>query len=232
MINDVRNTVLFMLNKENRGYISPSEFDSFADLAQMNIFEDDFHAYSKAIVKENSRLYNSDYSNIPRHLRERLDVFTSTTDLVYNESTSDWSTNEDDFYRLLNLTYQGDDVEEVSKMELNRVLKNSLIAPTKEYPIYIKIGDKFKIYPDISDNTVEALYVRRPKRPKWTYTDVAGNPLFNPSASDYQDFELHPSCEMELVVKILSYCGMSIREVDVVQATQNMDLQEKQNQSL
>ena len=133
MINDVRNTVLFMLNKENRGYITPSEFDSFADLAQMNIFEDDFHAYAKSIIKENSRLYNSDYSNIPRHLRERLDIFTSTTNLSYNVANQDWTTTKDDFYRLLNLTYQGDDIEEVSKIELNRILKNSLIAPTKQY---------------------------------------------------------------------------------------------------
>jgi len=221
-----------MLNKENRGYISPSEFNQFADLAQMNIFEDDFHAYSKAIVKENSRLYNSDYSNLPRHLRERLDVFSSTTNLSYNSLEEEWSTSEGDFYRLLNITYQGNDVEEVSKLEINRVLKNNLIAPSKEYPIYIKIGDKFKIYPDVSDDTVEALYIRRPKSPKWTYTDVAGNPLFNPSALDYQDFELHPSCEMELIIKILSYCGISIREDEVVQATQNLDTMEKQNQGL
>ncbi len=37
---------------------------------------------------------------------------------------------------------------------------------------------------------------------------------------------------MELVVKILSYCGMSIREADVVQASQNMEITEKQNQGI
>ena len=98
--------------------------------------------------------------------------------------------------------------------------------------MYVKVGDKFKIYPDLSAYDVGALYIKRPAVPKWTYIEVQNNPLFNPSAVDYQDFEIHPSCEMELVIKILAYCGMSIREAEVVQASQNMDVMEKQNQGL
>ena len=42
MINSVRNTVLAILNKNNYGYISPSDFNLFAKQAQMDIFEDYF----------------------------------------------------------------------------------------------------------------------------------------------------------------------------------------------
>jgi hypothetical protein len=47
--------------------------------------------------------------------------------------------------------------------------------------------------------------------------------LFNPTAGDYQDFELPTSMFNEIVIKILSYCGIQIREADVVQATQIME---------
>ena len=119
MINRIRNTVLFLLNKENRGFITPSEFNNKLDFAQMQIFEDDFHAYSKAIVKQNSRLYNNGYSDIPSHLRERIDIFTEYGDMSYDNASDLWSVADSNFYRLLNITYQGNDVEEVSKLELN-----------------------------------------------------------------------------------------------------------------
>lgn len=232
MINRIRNTVLFMLNKENRGFITPSEFNNKLDFAQMQIFEDDFHAYSKAIVKQNARLYNNGYSDIPKHLRERVDIFTEYGGMTYDSNSNLWTLSNSDFYRLQNISYEGNDVEEVSKLELNRVLKNSLIKPTKEYPVYVKVGSEYRTYPDLSDEGIEALYVRRPKEPKWTYIEVGGNPLFNPSANDFQDVELHGSCEMELIIKVLMACGMSIRETDVIQATQDMDVVEKQNQGI
>jgi hypothetical protein len=42
-----------------------------------------------------------------------------------------------------------------------------------------------------------------------------GEPVFNQSASDYQDFELPLSDEPTLVVKILEYAGISVREGDI-----------------
>ena len=55
MINSVRNTVLFLLNKDNRGYVSPLEFDYFAKQAQLEIFEQYFSDYSRAVAAQNSR---------------------------------------------------------------------------------------------------------------------------------------------------------------------------------
>ena len=52
MINSVRNTVLSILNKNNYGYISPSDFNLFAKQAQLDIFEDYFYQYNNQINKE------------------------------------------------------------------------------------------------------------------------------------------------------------------------------------
>jgi len=226
MINEVRNTVLFLLNKENRGYITPSEFDSMADLAQMSIFEKDFYDYSRAIVKSNARLYNTEFSDIPKNLRERIDYLSKEGDLVLNSDY--WNINSNDFYRLLNIyTQSGNDVEEVLKTDINRLLQSNVTRPTNEYPVFVKYQDGYKIYPDTIEN-LKCVYISRPKRPKWTYNLINRNPVFNPSALDYQDFQLHPSCESELIVKILGYCGLSIREADVIQASQLMQGQETQ----
>lgn len=232
-INKVRNTVLFVLNKENRGFITPNEFNSFSDMAQMAIFEDDFHKYAKAILKQNNRMYHSEYSDIPKQLRERIDELTEVGDMSY-DSNNMLSVDATDLYRMLNITYKDKyDVEEVSKLEINRVLNNSLIAPSAEYPIYVNIGGKYKVYPNtLLDTDFSATYIRVPKQPKWTYIEVAGNPVYNASAVDRQDFELHQSCEVELITKILGYCGISIREAEVTQAVKAEETYKDQRNGL
>ena len=232
-INKIRNTVLFVLNKENRGFITPNEFNSFSDMAQMAIFEDDFHKYAKAILKQNNRMYHSEYSDIPKQLRERIDELTEVGDMSY-DSNNMLSVDATDLYRMLNITYKDKyDVEEVSKLEINRVVNNSLIAPSAEYPIYVNIGGKYKVYPStLLDTDFLATYIRVPKQPKWTYIEIAGNPVYNASAVDRQDFELHQSCEVELITKILGYCGISIREAEVTQAVKAEETYKDQKNGL
>ena len=43
IINDVYQKVLAIANKEQRGYITPQEFNLFANQAQMDIFEQYFY---------------------------------------------------------------------------------------------------------------------------------------------------------------------------------------------
>jgi hypothetical protein len=82
------------------------------------------------------------------------------------------------------------------------------------------------------DTDFSATYIRTPKQPKWTYIEVAGNPVYNASATDRQDFELHPSCEVELITKILGYCGISIREAEVTQAVKAEETYKDQREGL
>ena len=67
-------------------------------------------------------------------------------------------------------------------------------------------------------------YIRFPFVPKWTFVTLTnGEPVFDPSQSDYQDFELPNDDEVNLISKILQYAGMSIREVAAVQFGQAQD---------
>lgn len=232
MINQVYTTVLSILNKESRGYVTPTEFNMYSEMAQMGLFEDLFHKYSRSIVKQNNRLYNSEYSDIPRHIREVIDIFTKMEKNVGVDVEGLYFVTDLNFYRLINLDYNGDDIEEVSKLEINKMIKNNLITPTEKYPVYIGVSSKYKIYPTLNDKLITATYIRKPIQPKWTYNTVSGNPLFNPTALDYQDFELPSSMFNELVIKILSYCGIQIREADVIQVSQAMDAMNTNNEQL
>lgn len=214
MINEVYTTVLNILNKDSRGYITPQEFNNYAKLAQLSIFEDLFHEYSKALIKQNQRMYHSEYSDVPRHIREVIDIFTKESNMSGGSGV--YAIPDLDFYRLIAIFANSFEVEEVSKTHLKAILRNNLMQPSVMYPIYVQSGEIYNIYPNTVTN-VSSVFVRKPLDPKWTYTVLSGNTIYNPSANDFQDFELPHSYYNKLVTKILTYCGVQLREEQIMQ---------------
>jgi hypothetical protein len=300
MINSVRNAVLSVLNKNNYGYISPSDFNLFAKNSQMEIYEEYFSSYNKVINAENARTSGTDYADIEQPIAEVLEYFLRTDYLskvsankfsMPSPTTTGYST-----YMLLDVKckpvilktgtntavvsgqlvdstasfttaniYPGDVItnittgntaivnlvlnntaisldsniffvagnayavfssstivqtEKVINSKLDLLINSNLTNPSLEFPVYGLQGDTMTFYPSSISNKgqVLATYFRYPKAPKWTYITLAnGEPVFDQSQSDYQDFELPLEDEYKLVTKILEYCGISIRENEVTQ---------------
>lgn len=243
MINEVRNTVLSILSKDNRGYITPEEFNLFSKQAQLEIFEQYFYNYSNNVNKQNARLHNSGYSDIPARLSEVIDRFLVDVELGYDAISGKFFAPGDDNvltpkqYQSIILKY--DNTTEIEKVPVTKILNlvnSNLTAPTIKYPVYTlndynSSAASIQVYPTTIIADVTMSYVRHPFDPKWTYTTLsAGEPLFNQGATDYQDFELPLSDMPQLVVKILKYAGVSIGENDVVQmmdADETKEMQQK-----
>lgn len=112
------------------------------------------------------------------------------------------------------------DAEKVSAGKIVMLNNSMLTAPSNLFPAYTEEGSIFKVYPATIQypGQVQAVYFRYPKDPKWTYvTLLGGEPSFDQSQPDYQDFEMPAEDEFKLVMKILQYCGVSIREQEVTQ---------------
>ena len=106
-INKVRNTVLFLLNKNNRGYITPQEFDSFCGLAQLSLFEDLFLDYNKWLNKKNQRFTNTEYADIPANIQQEIDTFSeysTISNFTYNAFTNLWGYTGNDLYKKIGLS--------------------------------------------------------------------------------------------------------------------------------
>lgn len=104
MINSVRNTVLAILNKNNYGYLSPSDFNLFAKQAQLDIFDEYFIGYNNVINKENARVSGTEYADIKKGYEEVIDTFSVTASLaksannIYQVPTT--ATTGSDYYLL------------------------------------------------------------------------------------------------------------------------------------
>jgi hypothetical protein len=231
MINEVRNTVLSILSKDNRGYITPFEFNLYAKQAQLEIFTNYMEQYSDAFLKSIARGYGEGYSDVPKNIAESLDIFYTSANLT---GTLNVFTAPSDYYFLEKIVYNNTEVEKVSHRKILNLLASNLTSPSVSYPVYTFSGSDITVYPNTIISGVTAHYLRLPLDPKWTYVAMAAgdsDPLFNPSAVDYQDFELPMEEFPLLVVKILAYCGVSIRETDVVQIAKAQEMQDiQQNQ--
>lgn len=111
-------------------------------------------------------------------------------------------------------------VEKVTNSKISMLANSILTAPTKTFPAYSLNPDSVTVLPKTINNAgqIFSQYIRYPKDPKWTYnTLTGGQPVFDQSQSDFQDFELPIDDEVRLVTKILQYSGMQIRETEVVQ---------------
>jgi len=109
------------------------------------------------------------------------------------------------------------EVEPIATNEFIYINKSKLTKPTATYPVYIREGEEITIHPSTISSDVVCSFVKKPKEVNWTYEEVNGVALYNASAEDHQDFELHASEETNIVNKVLLYAGLTIKQPDIVQ---------------
>jgi len=147
-INQVRQSVLSILNKNNYGYISPIDFNLFSKQAQLDIFENYFYDYNKQINAENLRLSGTEHADIARQLNEVIDTFTQYEGLTLSIGSTQTFTLPDDWYTLIDVEWvlfdpiadvivASNQAERVSEYNIRRLLKSNITAPSKEFPAYV-----------------------------------------------------------------------------------------------
>jgi len=222
-IDTVYQKVLAFANKEQRGYVTPQEFNLFADQAQKEIFEQYFYDLNQFLrVSGNSE----EYSNLIHNINEKIAIFESTAVIDNGDILAA------DLYRL-GTVYDVDNgtlIEEVQQDDILEMNMSYLTKPTNYRPVYVR--DTFThviIYPSSGYSfTGGCTYVRKPLKPNWSYVVVNGKAMYNPSSK--VDFELHPAEETELVYKILKYAGVAMKKEDVAkmgQALESLQIQQE-----
>jgi hypothetical protein len=240
MINEVRSTVMYVLNKDNNGYITPEAFNSYAKQAQIDLLEQLTYDYNNAMVRMNNRTAGTGYGDTAKHIRESLGkLLVYNEELTYNDpgapvvahfllpSVSNGDTNE--WFRILNIQHNDTvEIERVESYQVNNLANSMMMSASTTFPTYNQEIDLVYVLPTTIQADVKCTYIRYPYDPKWTYNTVAGDAVFNQSANDYQDFEVSMHMAPKLTVKILKYCGVDIREQEIVQYMNSEEVLNKQ----
>ena len=237
-IDAVYQKVLAIANKEQRGMITPQEFNLFADQSQMTIFEQYFYDINQFKRMPGN---NTDMVSL---LDEKIALFKIEKGIEDGNSLNDFAWNDinltnevPNLYRLdtVRVVYENQNAvnaELISLKDLALIAEGPLTRYTKKRPVYTRYStdnnpNRLKIYPLYLTSKVEISYIKKPSKPSWAYVIVADQALYNSTAS--VNFELHPSDENNLIFKILELAGISMGS-DLYQIGIQEDLKEIQQQ--
>ena len=239
-VNTVYKTVLSILNKEQRGYLTPDEFNKLAKQAQLNLLEVAFAEYNKFLSMDNLGRINAGYADLPEKIKEKIEVFYATSTL----SGPPYSLPSNVFKLIdVNMLDKTLSLEEVDKNELSYILSSPLTKPSKDFPVYYKTttastGATSIVVSPATTDTISVDYIRIPTEPRFGYTvnstygtNVYDATTYNASThagttQGSTNFELHPSEETMLIMAILTQAGVVIKSTDIVSfAAQSMSAQ-------
>jgi hypothetical protein len=230
-VDTVYKTVLSILNKESRGFLTPEEFNKIGSQVQLDILDQHFYDYNRAVIKHNAGRAVEDYGDIPEKIEQKIDPFFAQSDITL---TNGIGTLPTDLYKTINISITNKTIqlEKVNKKSLSYLLSSPLTKPTTSFPVYYQRATDIIVEPALSDGswTLGNLlieYIKTPADPVWAYEKnaITGALTFSTSTggnviptSGKVDFNLHDSDKVQLILGILKYAGIIIADTTIAQA--------------
>jgi len=224
-IDVVYQRVLALANKEQRGYITPQEFNLFANQAQQEIFEQYFYDLDQTLKANGDG--TAAISNVVELVSQKLSPFTSIYDVLYGTTfQTTHPTSQLPVYRTGRIFASGYMVKKVSEIEASNLVGSTFHKKgLDKNPIY---KDSLTNFEDINvfNNSgqlttgVTCEYIVKPAKVEWGYSVIGGKALYNANRST--DSNLHSSEESEFVNKVLVSAGITMKAPDVVQVASQL----------
>lgn len=227
-ISIVYNALKSLANKDQRGFVTPAIFNSFAQLAQQNALNS---SLGKVAAATNMRMRSiAGEKAIAQHKAIIEDISFLAKDETLTKVSGVFS-RQADFFRAISMRKMGpfvldntssvpvDFVEDHEKIDM--ILTSRLSRPTARNPVAL-IGQQIEVYPQ-SVNKVKMRYYKIPEgivpttgartslTPRYGFTELTtGREMFNPATS--VDFELPDSMFPQLVIEMAKLIGINLNE--------------------
>jgi len=219
-VDSVYQTVQALANKEQRGYITPQEFNLFANQAQQDMFEQYIYDLGAHTAKAEDMHVMGDAINI---LYGKLEpwlnlnaVVTNGTDLPSDSRNGKIFANINGIRRTL---------RKMPKDEIRNLRGSNWHRAGFDEAVYFEDGhNRIQVWSGTgqltSGITCESV-TGAPGLVFWGYVIVNEVPMYNPGASSH--FELHSNDQPDLVNKILTLAGISIEDEQLTSIASNLD---------
>lgn len=232
-VKHVYKTVRDLVNKEERGFITPAMFNEFAQAAQLAVFNRIMNDISTATRATKGGMDPGRNLSLRKALLEDLGNFSEKLTVPLSSGVG---SRPADMYKLISITTKGlmsgfrsrnKQVEVVYDEEkIDRILRSTLSAPTDEFPVAL-LSDTIEVFPE-SITSIEVRYYRLPKgkttangdasdTPFIEVTDYSGVEVFTANCSD---FELPDHYSMDLIIEIARMVGVNLKEQEVMAYSQ------------
>lgn len=225
-VQTVYNTLQDLANKDQQGFVTELEFNRFAQIAQLNIYNSLFDE-----LKDAKRLSRAGFEpgrdkSRTKRIREDLAYF-SKKKTVTKDITVSAFLKPKDLSRIISMTTFGDillDQSTKTQVELcydeekiDRILTNNLSAPSEDFPVAL-VSEEIHVFPT-SIKKIDIRYYKYPES-----RDAEGNrvdlaPIYDTVSGTYRDFELPEHYTSDLVYEIAKLIGVNLRDKAIVDYT-------------
>ena len=247
-VNKVYTTVLSILNKKGSGYMTPDNFNKIAKVVQLELLDRAFYEYNRAVAKQTGGRGAQGYGDIPRKIMDKIDPFCANTDLAIDSTNTFFAPPGQDstvaygsigfetsIYATLSITTATNKsatdkssiplnvhIVRIEKSKIPFLFSSKLTAPSETFPVYYSSEELIYVFPK-TITRIEVYYVKKPQNPVWNSTvDTVsfGTPVYTYDETSSVNFTLHASDEVDLILGILQYFGVTIKDPLVIQAAQ------------
>ena len=221
-VNTVYKTVLLILNQQQRGYMTPDEFNKTATQVQLNIFQSYLEDLNQQYrVPQN----DTEYANRVENIEKKLQYFQRTGATTY--VGPEFTLNPTDIYRLGSVFYKDTELTQYAQRnELTQLLRSPLTQPTETFPIFLYENDNLFVYPTGINSNITISYLKTPADVVWGY-GVGTLGQFEYNAGTSTNFELSVSEQSNVIIRILAYAGVIINDPTIIEVA-NMEIQQEQ----
>ena len=107
-----------------------------------------------------------------------------------------------------------------------------------EFPIYLYESEKLFVSPSSITSGINIDFIRKPINPLWGFTvGNRGQYVYDPSEYDPANtpptgsiqFELHPSEQTNIILRVLAYSGVIVKDPQIVQVATQQIMQDEAN---
>jgi len=240
-VDTVYKTVLLILNQQQRGYMTPDEFNKVGSQVQLNIFEryeDDLNQQYR--MPQNDTEYANRVKNIEQNLQffQRTGTVTGTNPFTLVPGSTTYNPNataiQDTVYRLGTTFLNSAELTQYAQRnEITQLLLSPLTQPTNSFPVHLYENNLLYIYPTtiVAPASITFSYLKTPADVVWGF-GVGSLGQFEYSTGLSVDFELNISEQSNIIMRILSYAGVIINDPTIIQVAQGEIQQEEQNSKI
>lgn len=220
-INDIHNTIQYIVNKDQNQSVTHAEIDQMLDRAQLVLFNQ-YHTNPKVPAQVQAARYGES---------QRMDDSLSAFKSIYTFTTGDTPggvlTLPVGYMHLISLhttTYNNQisrnvthAVQILSEEELSMRLESQVIPLDDEEPVAIMYQSSIRIYPATTKQG-QLFYFRRPAVPVFGYTSSGRTATYNSGTStqlEWRDYDI-----MNIISIALTYIGINMSSADITQFAQ------------
>ena len=144
-------------------------------------------------------------------------VFNLTAGAIAAGSTLVITLYPENFYKLGTVLYKTDkEVQAIQRNELAQMNMSTITKPSTYFPVYLYENGNIIIYPQSITSNITMSYLRKPNDVVWNFSSTTGYYVYDPTTS--VDFELDITEQSMVILEILKYAGVTIKDPTIIQA--------------